>query len=168
MANEQKVIAYFDGFNYYESLRAKKWKHYYWQDMVKFVESFMREHQQLENVRYFSAIQKDPDKAKRQDLFFQANKQNPKFTLTLGEFKKRIKWRSIRCDSCQVKKGYSIKFWEEKKSDVALASYMIRDVAMERCDASFMFCADSDLTPAIDVIMEINPNHKIIVFFTHG
>ncbi len=54
----QKVIAYFDGFNYYEGLRKKGWKKYYWQD-------FLRPHQQLEQVRYFSAIQKHAEKAKR-------------------------------------------------------------------------------------------------------
>lgn len=117
----KKVIAYFDGFNYYESLRKKKWRKYYWQDFVKFVELFMRPHQELEQVRYFSAIQKDLDKANRQDLLFQANKLNPKFSLILGEFKLRNKWRKIDCIGHKVNR--KIKFWEEKKSDVALASH---------------------------------------------
>lgn len=42
---------------------------------------FLRSHQELEQVRYFSAVQKHAEKAKRQDKFFQANNVNPKFSL---------------------------------------------------------------------------------------
>lgn len=165
----QKVIAYFDGFNYYEGLRKKGWKKYYWQDLVKFVEFFLRPHQELEQVRYFSAVQKHAEKAKRQDKFFQANKLNPKFSLLLGDFKRRTKWRKIDCNGKKVSR--EILFWEEKKSDVALASYIIRDVALEKCDVIFLFSADSDITPALDVVQEIThtkKNVKIIVFFPPG
>ncbi|NLE25858.1 MAG: NYN domain-containing protein [Clostridiaceae bacterium] len=166
---EHKVIAYFDGFNYYEGLRKKSWRNYYWQDFVKFVEFFLKPYQSLEAVRYFSAIQKNAEKAKRQDKLFQANKLNPRFSLILGEFRPRIKWRDIECNGRKV--GKQIRFWEEKKSDVALASYMIRDVVLGKCDTIFLFSADSDLTPALDIIQEIaghNKPIKIIVFFPPG
>lgn len=162
----KKVIAYFDGFNYYEGLRKKGWRKYYWQDIVKFVEFFLRPHQGLEEVKYFSAIQKDKEKAKRQDKLFQVNRTNPKFSLILGEFRQRIKWRNVECNGKKV--GRRIKFWEEKKSDVALASYIIRDVVLNKCDTIFLFSADSDLTPALDVIQEIANSIskiKIIVLF---
>lgn len=165
----KKVIAYFDGFNYYEGLRKKGWKKYYWQDIVKFVELFLRPYQELEEVRYFSAIQKNEEKAKRQDVFFQANKINPKFSLILGEFKQRAKWRNVECNGRKV--GREIKFWEEKKTDVALASYIIRDVVLNKCDVIFLFSADSDITPALDVVQEITHSVKtikIIVFFPPG
>lgn len=164
----KRVIAYFDGFNYYEGLRKKGWRKYYWQDLVKFVELFLREYQELEAVRYFSAVQKNEEKAKRQDKFFQANRLNPKFNLILGEFKSRKKWRKIDCNGKKVSR--QINFWEEKKTDVALASYMIRDIALDKCDVIFLFTADSDITPAIDVIQEISAgkNIKIIVFFPPG
>jgi len=61
-----------------------------------------------------------------------------------------------------------MEYWEEKKSDVALASYLIRDVALKRCDIVFLFCADSDLSPSLDVIRELNPNVKILIFFPPG
>lgn len=164
-----RVIAYFDGFNYYEGLRKKGWRKYYWQDFVKFVEFFLRPYQELIEVRYFSAIQKDVEKAKRQDKLFQVNKTNPKFSLILGEFRPRLRWRNIECNGRKV--GRQIQFWEEKKSDVALASYMIRDVVLNKCDTIFLFSADSDLTPALDIIQEvITPlrSVKIIVFFPPG
>ena len=166
---KRKVIAYFDGFNYYEGLRKKNWKKYYWQDFVKFVEYFLRPYQTLERVRYFSAIQKNEEKAKRQDLLFQANKTNPRFNLILGNFKERVKWRKIDFNGRKVSK--EIRFWEEKKSDVALASYIIRDVVKNDCDTIFLFSADSDITPAIDVIKELThgiKTLKILTFFPPG
>jgi uncharacterized LabA/DUF88 family protein len=165
----KKVIAYFDGFNYYEGLRKKGWRKYYWQDIVKFVEYFLKPYQELIKVRYFSAIQKNIERAKRQDLLFQANKLNPKFNLILGEFRRRIKWRNVDCNGKKV--GRQIHLWEEKKSDVALASYIIRDVVEGDCDTIFLFSADSDITPAFDVIKEITHSKKsvkIIIFFPPG
>lgn len=159
----KKVIAYFDGFNYYEGLRKKGWKKYYWQDFVKFVELFLRPYQELEAVRYFSAIQKNRDKATRQEKLFQANKINPKFNLILGEFKRRTRWRNVECNGRMV--GREISFWEEKKSDVALASYIIRDIVLNKCDTIFLFSADSDITPALDVVKEITYSHKTIKIF---
>lgn len=167
--NKNKVIAYFDGFNYYEGLRKKGWKKYYWQDFVKFVELFLKPYQELSDVRYFSAIQKNVDKADRQDKLFQANQLNPKFHLILGEFKQRTKWRNVECNGRKV--GREIKFWEEKKSDVALASYIIRDIVLNKCDTIFLFSADSDITPALDVIQELTNGIrkiKIIIFFPPG
>ena len=60
----------------------------------------------------------------------------------------------------QRKVGRKIKFWEEKKSDVALASYIIRDVVLEKCNTIFLFSADSDITPALDVVQEITHSKK--------
>lgn len=168
MENQKKVIAYFDGFNYYEALRAKKWKHYYWQDLTKFVSLFLKSYQILDAVRYFSAIQHDESKAANQDKLFQVNKTNEKFNLILGDFKKRHKWKRIECNHCSKKDGYKLEYWEEKKSDVALASYIIRDVSLNKCDVVFLFCADSDLTPALEVVKELNPILKIITFFPPG
>jgi len=165
----KKVIAYFDGYNYYEGLRKKGWRKYYWQDFVKFVELFLRSYQDLKEVRFFSAIQKNVKKAERQNKLFQANKTNPKFSLILGEFFQRTKWRNVECNGRKV--GREIKFWEEKKSDVALASYIIRDVILNKCDTIFLFSADSDITPALDVVQEITHSIKtikIIVFYPPG
>ena len=40
---KQKVIVYVDGFNFYYGLKGDpKWKRYYWLDIVKFFELFMR------------------------------------------------------------------------------------------------------------------------------
>ena len=42
---------------------------------------------------------------------------------------------------------------------------MIRNVLYKNCDISVLVSADSDLLPAIDLIREIDPSHKINCFF---
>ena len=79
---KQRVIVYIDGFNFYYGLKDSRWKQYYWLDVVKLFEKFMRPDQELVAVKYFSARPtNDPGKNTRQYAFFQANKENPKFQL---------------------------------------------------------------------------------------
>lgn len=43
MEQKQRVIVYIDGFNFYFGLKSNaKWKKYYWLDIVKLFEMFMR------------------------------------------------------------------------------------------------------------------------------
>ena len=75
---------YIDGFNFYFGLKHNaKWKKYYWLDIVKLFDSFMRPNQELVAVKYFSAKPDDLEQSLRQNAFFQANKENPKFKLIL-------------------------------------------------------------------------------------
>ncbi len=156
MSNKkQRLIFYIDGFNLYFGLRSKNWKKYYWLDLVKFCEQFVRPHQELIRVNYFSAIQKSRGKQDRQDLFLSANKLNPKFHLFLGKFLEKIIDHN----------GQKIKTFEEKETDVHIAVQMIRDVVLDQCDISVLISADSDLIPPINFINEIKPTHKIFVYF---
>jgi uncharacterized LabA/DUF88 family protein len=156
--NTQKVIVYIDGFNFYFGLKSKKWKKYYWLDLVKFCNQFLKPHQELVEVNYFSAVSSN-NKAKqdRQDLFFTANKLNSKFNLHLGKFLKKSK----TCNKC----NFSYDTFEEKETDVRIATNIIRDVVLNKCTLSILITADSDLIPPIDCIKEIAPLHKIIVYF---
>jgi uncharacterized LabA/DUF88 family protein len=154
---KQKVIVYIDGFNFYYGLKSKGWRKYYWLDIVKFAEKLLRSHQQLIEVCYFSAKPTDLQKSKRQDAFFQANKLNPKFNLFLGKYLTK----DIRCKYCH-KINHS---FEEKETDVRIATAMLADVYQKRCDITMLVSADSDLVPPIERIKELAPSHKIIVCF---
>lgn len=161
MSNSQKVIFYIDGFNFYFGLKSKSWKKYYWLDMVKFCSQFLKPHQELVEVNYFSAVSSNnKGKSDRQDLFFTANKQNPRFNLHLGKFLKKTK----NCNNC----NNPYVTYEEKETDVHIATNMIRDVVLKKCHLSILVSADSDLIPPIDCIKEIDPLHKIIVYFPPG
>ena len=157
MERKQKVIVYVDGCNFYYGLRSKGWRKYYWLDMVKFAEKILRPHQELVEVCYFSARPIDLKKAKRQDILFQANKMNPKFMLHLGKYLTK----DITCKYCNMV-NHS---FEEKETDVRIATTMLANVYQKRCDLTVLVSADSDLVPPIERIKEINPTHKIITCF---
>ena len=135
MSEKQRVIFYVDGFNFYFGLKDKKWKKFYWLDMVKFCSSFVKPHQELIEVNYFSAIPKDSGKHERQDLFFRANFQQEKFRLHLGKYLSKKQ----KCNACGVKH----KVHEEKETDVRIATQMIKDVVQDRCDISILISLPS-------------------------
>jgi len=150
-----KVNFYIDGFNFYYGLKSKKWRKYYWLDVVRFCESFLRPGQELGEVFYCTAVPKNRGKQDRQDLFFSANRLNPKFKLVFGKFlEKRV-----------LLNGNEFKTFEEKQTDVNIAVEMIRGVVMAKCDASVIVSADSDLIPPVRFIREFAPGHKIFVYF---
>ncbi|GHT88344.1 hypothetical protein FACS189474_3420 [Bacteroidia bacterium] len=159
---KQKVIVYVDGFNFYYGLKAiskkdKRWKKFYWLDVVSFFEKMLTDKQELIEVNYFSARPHDVDISKRQDIFFCANKLNPKFRLMLGKYLRK----DIVCNKC----GNIIHSYEEKETDVRIATQMINDVYKHRCDITIIVSADSDMIPSVELIREIDPNHKIYVYF---
>lgn len=156
----QRVIVYVDGFNFYYGLKHPRWKRYYWLDIVKLFEQFMRPNQELVAVKYFSARPNDHDKSKRQDVFFQANLHNPKFRLILGKYLRK----QFTCFGC----GKTIHTYEEKESDVRIATQIVADAYQHNCDVSIVVSADSDMVPAIELAREAGntvyiyfpPNHK--------
>ena len=144
---KKKVIVYVDGFNFYYGLKKNpKWKKYYWLDIVKLFETFMKDDQELVCVKYFSARPQNIDKSRRQNAFFQANKENPKFRLILGKYLKK----TITCYNC----GYAINTFEEKESDVRIATQIVNDSLKNSCDIAIVVSADSDMIPAIELSLE--------------
>jgi len=156
MGQKQRVIVYVDGFNFYFGLKSNvKWKKYYWLDIVKLFEMFMRPNQELVAVKYFSAKPDDLEKSLRQNAFFQANKENPKFKLILGKYLKK----EIKCFKC----GNIIHTHEEKETDVRIATQIVADAYQDNCDISLVVSADSDMIPAIELVIETR--NKVFVYF---
>ncbi|MBR3572007.1 MAG: NYN domain-containing protein [Bacteroidales bacterium] len=152
----QKVIVYVDGFNFYYGLKKNhKWRRFYWLDVVKFFELFMKPDQELVRVKYFSAKPDNVEKALRQNAFFQANKENPKFQLMLGKYLRK----NIRCYNC----GYQIQTYEEKESDVRLATQIVNDANNHNCDVAIVVSADSDMIPAVELALKAGT--KVFVYF---
>ena len=144
--DKERVIVYVDGFNFYYGLKHPRWRKYYWLDVVKLFEYFMRPTQELVAVKYFSAKPTDQGKSKRQDAFFQANSENPKFRLILGKYLKK----KFECFKCH----HVIHTFEEKESDVRLATQIVADAYQGNCDVAIVVSADSDMIPAIELAKE--------------
>mgnify|MGYP000131919572 CR=1 FL=1 len=154
---KQRVSIYIDGFNFYYGLKSKNWKKFYWLNVVNFFETFIKPHQELIEVTYFSAIPKDKGQHDRQDLFFSANLLNPKFKLELGKYLPKKK----KCGNC----GFVHKTFEEKETDVKIATKIISDVVSDVCDITIIVSADSDLVPPIEFIRTYKVGHKVYVYF---
>ena len=152
---KQRVIVYVDGFNFYYGLKTPKWRKYYWIDIVKLFQSFMRPNQELIAVKYFSAKPNNIQKSKRQDAFFQANKENPKFKLILGKYLKK----TVECFKCHN----IIHTYEEKESDVRFATQIVADAYQRNCDIAIVVSADSDMIPAIELAKEAKV--KVFIYF---
>ena len=56
--------------------------------------------------------------------------------------------------------------WEEKKTDVWLATQMVHDAATDVYDAAILVTADSDLTPAAEFTRLFDKDVELIVFPT--
>ncbi len=152
---KQRVIVYVDGFNFYYGLKHDRWRRYYWLDVVAFFEMCMRPDQELVAVKYFSARPTDIGKSERQNAFFQANKENPKFKLILGKYLKK----KIECFKCHN----IIHTYEEKESDVRIATQIVADAYQKNCDVAIIVSADSDMVPAIELAMEAK--QKVFIYF---
>ena len=115
----------------------------------------MRPNQELVAVKYFSAKPDDLEQSLRQNAFFQANKENPKFKLILGKYLKK----KITCFRC----GNVIHTHEEKETDVRIATQIVADAYQDNCDLQIVVSADSDMIPAIELATEAK--HKVFIYF---
>ena len=155
----KKVIVYVDGFNFYYGLKhsGRKWKRIYWLDIVKFFESMMKPDQELVEVNYYSARPINDHQAyNNQDDLFCANQLNPKFKLHLGRYKKK----SFKCHKCH----YNNSTYEEKETDVRVATGMLVDVFKKRCDITVIVSADSDMIPSVEIIKTFDHSHPVYAF----
>jgi uncharacterized LabA/DUF88 family protein len=153
---KQKVIVYVDGFNFYYGLKVDpKWKRYYWLDIVKFFEKFMKPDQELIKVKYFSARPDNQEKNARQYAFFQANMENSRFQLILGKYLKK----KITCFNC----GNIINTYEEKESDVRIATQIVSDSYEKNCDIAIVVSADSDMIPSVELAKQAG--QKVFIYF---
>jgi uncharacterized LabA/DUF88 family protein len=156
MKGKQRVIVYIDGFNFYYGLKLnKRWRKYYWLDVVKLFESFMRPNQKLIAVKYFSARPDDLEQSRRQNAFFQVNQNNPKFCLILGKYINK----QIKCFRC----GNIIHTHEEKETDVRIATQIVADAYQRNCDVAIVVSADSDMISAIEIATQAR--QKVFVYF---
>ena len=85
--------------------------------------------------------------------------ENPKFQLILGKYLKK----KITCFNC----GNIINTYEEKESDVRIATQIVSDAYEKNCDVAIIVSADSDMIPSVELAKQAGqtvyiyfpPNH---------
>ncbi|MEV0345391.1 NYN domain-containing protein [Nonomuraea sp. NPDC050680] len=143
-----RVGVYVDGFNLYYGLKSLSGRRDLWLDLVKMAQDLLRSGQRLERVMYFTTlVRADPPAVERQRAYLAALKAHGT-DVVLGRFQEQLR----KCRKC----GATWRSYEEKKTDVAIASAMVADVALKQVDVVMLVSADSDLCGAVEKIREID------------
>jgi uncharacterized LabA/DUF88 family protein len=134
---KKKLNLYVDGFNLYFGLRTYGGK-YKWLDLIELGKQLCKPDEQLGDVYYFTAniIGDDLGKVRRQKLYIEALREVG-VHVVLGKYLKK----PHRCRNCK----YKHITYEEKESDVNLATQVLLDACAENGDTFAIVSADSDL-----------------------
>lgn len=152
-------MVYVDGFNLYHGLHSKHGRKYLWLDLVQLATS-LRPQQQLVQVKYFTApVLNDPGAQSRQAHYLNAlrAKHPHQISIILGRYQAKTK----TCFNC----GHAYTHYEEKETDVNMATSLVVDAANKAFDTALLVTADSDMAPAVRAAQSIHPNGFIAAAF---
>ena len=150
------TIVYIDGFNLYYSLRHTSYK---WLNLKKLIENIIDPSlHKILSIKYFTAISIKRNSAQRQDIYLRALNTLQDFYIIPGKHKKRrVKGRLIKYDSKSKKEYVSrekvkiVKF-EEKETDVNIASYIVYDSGKKGIDCIVLLSNDTDLKTPLKIV----------------
>jgi len=157
-ATGRRIFVYVDGFNFYFGLKSKRWKRYYWLDMWLLAERLARRGR-LESVKYFTACVRDnPPKELRQQAFLNALRfHRPRLEIVYGHYL----LKDVQCRKCA-------NVWrtaEEKKTDVNIATHLLKDAFHDRFDTAIVVSGDGDLVPPVETIRVEMPTKRVTIAF---
>jgi uncharacterized LabA/DUF88 family protein len=159
----KRTIAYCDGYNLYNRLlrhTANKWL-----DLEAFVSILLRPDHDILTVKYFTSRVRpypyDQQAIDRQKIYLQALTSRPKTEVIEGMYDKRKTWLPFvgePCKSCPEMApnhmGRVYKF-EEKRTDVNLATNMLVDAALNNADCLVLISGDSDFVAAVEAVRKV-------------
>ena len=162
-----KTNVYIDGFNlYYRAVRRTNYK---WLDLFKVSQALVPSHE-VNWIRYFTAqvlpVADDPSLMVRQAAYIRALQTIPTLTVHWGQFKRREKAGPVVSPVSGHPDHARIHVFEEKGTDVNLATYLIMDGYDGDYEQAVVITNDSDLALPISMVKEklnlpvgvVNPN----------
>ena len=147
----KKTIVYIDGFNLYYRLKNTPYK---WLNLQKLSEFYLSPKQhRIVKIKYFTASvkekSKDPSNTIRQNVYLRAIKTLPNLEIIFGQFKKRqVRGVLLHYRNGKYVEGDelgAISKWEEKESDVNLATHLIEDGYDDQYECAVLISNDTDL-----------------------
>jgi uncharacterized LabA/DUF88 family protein len=155
----ERVMVYVDGMNLYYGLRAKHGRRYLWLDVASLADSLLHSGQRIERINYFTALVRDnlASQQRQEDYLLALKTQCQHFDVVEGRFQERI----TLCRGC----GTRQRTFEEKETDVNIATAIVRDAGQDGYDMALLISADADLSPAIRVARELAPQKRFITAF---
>lgn len=169
-AKPDRVIAYVDGFNLYHGIVAGGFGRYKWLNIHALAANLLDPGQQLVKTKYFTARLAGPRPAdrkeyakelearrKRQNNFLEAIGTIPEVEIFYGHYQEK----PMECRKC----SHTWMGWEEKMSDVAIATELLVDTFSSSYDTALIISGDGDLVPPIKVVRKLFGHKKIYVSF---
>lgn len=161
-----KVIGFIDGFNLYHAIMQtdekgkQPYAKYRWLNYWKLIECFLGENDILEDVYYFSAYVSwgglaGMEKKERHQIFVDVQRDFG-VKVVLGRFRPVRKTCLALC-----KRAYQT--YEEKRTDVNIATTMLKLAFLDRYQKGILISGDSDIVPALEAIKEVKPSTQIMV-----
>ena len=158
--NTQKVIVYIDGHNLLHGLLDAKQNHLMWLDLQKLADDFIEPQMRLVAVKYFTApvknvqFQKIP--VQWQQLYHHGLTAHcTRLEIIQGYFLSKTK----KCHHCNG----SWPIFEEKKTDVNIASHLLADAFTDKFDCCYVVSGDSDLTPPLEMLQKHHPQKTCFI-----
>ncbi len=143
----ERTTVYVDGFNlYYLALRGTPFR---WLDLGALADRVLGARHQVHAIRYFTAriqpSRTDPSGPQRQQAYLRAITSDPRVSIHLGQFRRRSKRGAIELPARLAGRPATISTFEEKGSDVNLASWALVDAYEQRTETVVLLTNDSDL-----------------------
>lgn len=152
----KRVIVYIDGFNLYFGMRSQ-YNNTRWLNIKELAQNIVTENEELIEVQYFtSMVSNDPGKEKRQRTYISAL-ETTDISIFYGHYKTKPK----SCHKC----GFTWSQYEEKMTDVNIATNMIINAMEDKFDKAILVSGDSDLVPPIKAVLTNFPKKEVIVGF---
>ena len=152
----ERLGVYVDGFNLYHGLHDHSGCRLLWLDLVK-LSRLLRPRSTVMKVHYFTApVLNDPGAAQRQATYQQALLASSPGLIEITQG--RYQAKPVECRKC----GHRRTSYEEKETDVSIASNIVADAAARTVDAMMLISADSDMLPAIRAAHRLQP--ELVVF----
>jgi hypothetical protein len=144
---------YIDGFNLYYG--ACRWADCKWLDLEALCARLLP-NDEIAEIAYCTAVIKrdpaDPDKQERQRLYLAALRTLPLVTIHLGRFLvKRVSGTLVDPQPATPTKAV-VETYEEKGTDVNIASLLLKDGFAGRYDSAVVISNDGDLKMPIQIV----------------
>lgn len=160
-----RYIAYVDGFNFYN--RRLKKTPYKWVDLVKLFTSFNFQNATSIQVKYFTAKvlnrPNNPSVRQRQEIYIRAL-LTTNVEVFYGQFKTRdVKGAMLDSKGMPTRNIVTVRKYEEKGSDVNIATQMVADAFRGNFDAAILLSNDTDLAGPLKIINDDEKKPVILI-----
>jgi uncharacterized LabA/DUF88 family protein len=156
-----RIIAYVDGFSVYYACYRGPTKIAYsrlkWLNYRALFEEMLSD-DRIVLVRVFTAIAPnppdDPSQASRHDTYLRALRSIPGIEVHTGRFQKAKREAILARPPTGVSASQTVYIYQEKKSDVPLASHLLMDAVEDRFDRAVILTNDTDFVVPIQLVRE--------------